>query len=96
MAANPEPAEAGLFLSYVLFKPGLGTPELGRLGISDDGAAGSGGGGIIEAADGPLLLLPGGGLDLETLLMRSSNMAISRSGKLPIILYNFCSPAWKK
>ena len=100
MAANPEPAGEGVNVEF----RGLGTPELGRLeGIpecdDDDGAAtGSGGGGIIEAADGPpllLLLLPGGGLDLETLLMRSSNMAMSRSGKLPTILYIF-SPAWNK
>ena len=58
------------------------------------GSAGSCGSwvlGAAAAADGIVA-----GLDLEVRLMRSSNIAISRSGRLPIILYVCFSPACNK
>ena len=59
--------------------------------VGGGGATGSGSctGAGAAAATGP----PGGGLDFEALLMRSSSMDISLSGIFPIILYVCFSPA---
>ena len=70
--------------------PGRGNPVDTGCATGSGGSSRAGAGGAALEAVGPD---PGGGLDFDARLIRSSSMDISLSGRFPIILYVCFSPA---